>query len=448
MLLEPSPPAGFLGSLSGGLAPLRDPRYRWWFLSQLLSSAGTSTQGVGQAWLVIGLGGGSVALAVVTGALFLPALLFGAPLGALSDRYAPGRLLLVTQSAQLTLATLSCVLAATGAVNVPTLAVVALVMGCAGAVDAPARQLFVFALAGEGRVSSVISLNEISLNASRVLGPALGGAALTLSGVWLCFAFNAATFVPTLVFLLRNPDLRAPRPRATTGRRVDLRAGLRFVWTHGAVRTAVLLAVCSGAVINLNVTMPLIATDEFRASGGVFGLMMMCFGAGAVPGALLSAARPARPGAREVALLALATGTAATLCALAPTLPLLFAGLGLVGMTSILFIARANTLVLLSTDTSMRGQVMGVWAAAMPGMSPVTSLGVGFLTDHQGPRTGYGATGVLMGLVALAGLSAAVRRGRRAAAPLTPAPPTPAPLTPRPGVPAPRRGPGAPRRRR
>ncbi len=50
------------------------------------------------------------------------------------------------------------------------------------AVDGPARQIYVLDLVGEERLAGAVSLYEVILNLSRVLGPALGGVLLAISG--------------------------------------------------------------------------------------------------------------------------------------------------------------------------------------------------------------------------------------------------------------------------
>jgi hypothetical protein len=79
-------------------------------------------------------------------------------------------------------------------------------------------------------------------------------------------------------------------------------------------------------------------------------------------------------------------------------------------MVSIWFIARANALVLLSADASMRGRVMGVWSMALPGMNPVTGLIVGASADAWGPRAAYAGVGVAAIATAAAGWRALRRR--------------------------------------
>jgi hypothetical protein len=57
----------------------------------------------------------------------------------------------------------------------------------------------------------------------------------------------------------------------------------------------------------------------------------------------------------------------------------------------------------LDADPAMRGRVMGVWTMALPGMSPVTSLIAGGITEWLGPQTGFAASGVAVLITVAAG---------------------------------------------
>src|SRR5207245_11465955 len=77
---------------------LRIRNYRLYFIGQTISMSGTWMQSVAQAWLVLKLAGGGVALGVVTALQFLPMLLAGPWGGVLADRVDTRRLVAITQA--------------------------------------------------------------------------------------------------------------------------------------------------------------------------------------------------------------------------------------------------------------------------------------------------------------------------------------------------------------
>ncbi|WP_069467567.1 MFS transporter, partial [Actinacidiphila rubida] len=303
--------------LRPALASLREPVFRQWFLSQILSSSGSMTQGVALSWLVLRLTGSGVALGLMTSCTFLPLFLVGPFAGRLVDRVGPRRVLVWTQILLAALSLLVALLAATGTARIWMLYATAAVTGLVSSPDATARQVYVVELVGTERVTSAVALNEVVLNASRVLGPALGGAVLGTAGVAWCCVLNALSFLPPLAVVLRHRPATA-REQAAPGPGESKAGGLRYAWRDPAIRACLMLAAASGMLFNLNVPVPLLATGVLHLGGAGFGLMMATFGLGSIPGAVLAAAGPATPQGRTVALLAAATGLAVLGTAYAP----------------------------------------------------------------------------------------------------------------------------------
>ncbi|HEY1367257.1 MAG TPA: MFS transporter, partial [Gaiellaceae bacterium] len=224
-------------------ASLRIPSFRWWFGAQILSGSGGMAQMVGQAWLVLHvLHGGGLALGALSAATFAPVLVGGAWAGSWLQSHDVRRALIGTQIGAAVIFTSTGVLVATGVVELWMVFVLALAGGCVQAVDQPGRQLYVVNLVGRERIASAVGLYEVILNASRLLGPALGGVVLAVFGVAACFFFNAASFLPALLVLLhfrprRESDAARPR-RSRTGE--ALREGLAYVRRTPAVAACIL----------------------------------------------------------------------------------------------------------------------------------------------------------------------------------------------------------------
>jgi predicted MFS family arabinose efflux permease len=258
-------------------------------------------------------------------------------------------------------------------------------------------------LVGPERVTGAVSLYEVILNLSRVLGPAVGGVLLAASGPSACVLVNAITFAAPLAVLLWYRPTGGARAHdlgdATAGR-PSAREGARYAWAHPLLRACLLLAAASTVLFSPTLFFPLLATRDFHLGGSGYGLLLALFGVGALPGALL-AARQA-PTGEHVRTLAVLTGAVVVLSALAPDLPILYIGIIATGMCSIWMIAAANTLVQLRTAPELRGRVMGAWSVALPGMLPITALIAGAVADQYGTRVSYAAAGVIIALVGFA----------------------------------------------
>jgi MFS family permease len=393
-------------SLRRSFTSLESPRFRGWFISQVLSASGTMTQSVATAWLLLRLTGSSVDLGLMSTCTFLPVLVLGPHAGALVDRVDRRKLLIATQISLCALSAAAAAIVASGVVQAWMLFLIGALTGTVTAPDSTARQVYVVDLVGAGRLASAVSLNEVVLNTSRIVGPALGGALLATVGIAACYAVNAGSYVIPLFVLLTHKSVDPANPR-TTGRAgrpaVSLRDAARYAWRHGPIRVSLFLAAASGLLFNLGVSLPVLATRVFHLGGGGYGLMMSSFGIGALPGALLAAAWAGHPTGRRVGWLALATAACVLGTAFSPVLWLTIAGLAMVGCLSIWFIAAANTLVQITSAPGMRGRVMGLWTMALPGMSPVNSPLAGLVTQDIGAREGFALSGLALTLVATIG---------------------------------------------
>ena len=400
------PPRG----LRRTVASLADPAFRNWFLAQILSASGSMAQGVAMAWLMLGLTGSGVDLGLLTTCSFLPVTLTGSWAGALVDRIDRRRLLITTQILFTVLSVLLGVLTAGGVVRVWMLFAFTVAFGLVNAADGPARQVYVLDLVGAGRLANAVGLNEVVLNTSRVLGPAVGGVLLATAGASACFFFNAATFLPPLVVLLTYRSATASAASgpgaAPPSRAGQVRDGLRYAWGTPTIRICLFMAAASGMLFSLGASLPLLATKAFHLGGGGYGLLMAVFGGGAVLGAVCAASTGAPPSPRAVRILAVLTGLSIIATAAAPGVTPAIAGFATTGCLSIWFISRTNTLVQLRAKPSMQGRVMGIWTMALPGATPLTSPLVGWVAGSIGPREGFGLAGIA--LLACAGA------GRRA----------------------------------
>jgi MFS family permease len=359
------------------------------------------TQTVAASWLVLRLTGSAVDLALLTALTVGPSLLLGGWRGSLADRHERRRVLLVTQSVFTVVGLTFAACAAAGVASVPVIFVLTGLTGITWAIDSPARQVLVLDLVGPARLASAISLYEVVINLSRIIGPAVGGLLLTLSGPTACFLVNALSYLPALAILShRLPRQPQPGPHQSPG----VRAGLRYAWSVPAIRGCLVMAACAGVIFSNSVLLPPLAVRVFHLGAGGYSLLLACFGLGALPGALLAAARAATAGMGRVIMLAVATSAALAIVAVAPSPWLACAGMAVVGFTSIWFVASANTLVQLRADPALRGRVMGVWTMAMPGLAPVAALLVGLLVDASGARAGFAAVGLALTGSAVAAL--------------------------------------------
>ncbi len=309
-------------------------------------------QSVAQAWLVLHLTGSGVDLGIVVGLQFLPMLLFGPFGGLVADRVDKRRLLFATQTAGGLLALVLGILVVTGtpcssgrSTSSPRF------LGVVNLFDNPARQSFVIEMVGRDDLPNAVSLNSVVMNASRVIGPAIGGIIITLFGLSVCFFVNAASYVAVVIGLamMRVAELRPTEPVARgPGGRFARGSGTCGGPRHSGTRCSP-VALIGIFVYNFTVTLALLAKVTFGGGAGAYSLLTSCMGIGAVVGGLFAAHR-ARPTPRLLQVLALALGALLALVALSPTLLVACLSIVAMGAASIGFIATANATLQLTAE--------------------------------------------------------------------------------------------------
>jgi hypothetical protein len=431
--------SGSAGAFTGGrtFASLREHRnYRLYFFGQLLSMTGTWLQSAAMAWLVLELTHSAFAVGLLAFWQFGPYAVLGLFGGALSDRL-DHRTTLV--AAQVALGLCSGVMAVLTLAHVVTLEetyAVAALRGLVLVLNNPSRQAFIFQMVGRKELPNAIALNSSVANATRIIGPGIGGLLIAAFGVGICFSIDAVSYAAVVVALLmmRVGELM---PIEHRGRPTMLRSigeGLNYVWRTPALLLALsaFLVICVVS-INFSVLLPLLASQTLLAGAQVYGLLTACFGAGALAGALISAWLGR---ATWGILLVSAAGFGLGEIILAPQRTIIGAILLLVatGICYTLYTSNTNSLVQLSTPGYLQGRVAGLYSYVFAGSSPLGALLAGGLAERGGTNLAFLVAGGVALASAIAAAALFSRGGGRGtyvaparSTPVVPQPPRPQP---------------------
>ena len=101
------------------------------------------------------------------------------------------------------------------------------VVGLAQAFGGPAYQALIPTLVAPKDLANAIALNSIQFNLARVIGPMLGGIALTSMGAAWCFTFNGISFVAVIISLLLLP-VRPLAAKTGASMLTSIKEGLQF----------------------------------------------------------------------------------------------------------------------------------------------------------------------------------------------------------------------------
>lgn len=382
--------------------------YRLYFSGQFLSQIGTWLQSAAMAWLVLELTHSAFAVGVLTFCQFGPYLVLGLLGGALSDRLDHRKILIITQVALAICSAIMAVLTLLQVVTVWEACVVAAMRGVILVMNNPSRQAFIFQMVGRDELSNAIALNSSVANATRIIGPGLGGLLIAAFGVGICFSIDALSYVAVVVAMLAmHVDELLPgehRGKPSLWRGVS--EGLVYVFQNASIWVALVmfLFICT-ASINFNVLLPLIASNTLHAGAQIYGLLTACFGAGALIGALISASVGR---ARWSILLLGALGFGACEVVLALQSSVVGATLLLVatGVFYTVYTSNTNTIVQLAAPGYLQGRVAGLYSYIFSGSNAPGSLLAGGLADVGGTRLAF----LVAGGTALAGAAFGLSR--------------------------------------
>jgi MFS family permease len=370
--------------------------YRLFFTGQLVSLSGSWMQNVALAWLIVELTSSPLALGVLAFCRFVPFTLLGLVAGVVTDRLDNRRLLIATQLSSMSVSVALALLAFSGDAQAWMAYVLALLGGTAMVFDAPARHSLTFQMVGRDELPNAVALNASLFNAARVTGPAIGGAVIAAVGVAWCFALNAVSFlaVLTALLLMRVQELHAPE---RSGKKPTLwagtREGLRYAWNERRIRIVILITTVIATIgFNFHVLVPVLASHTLHAGPEVFGLISACFGAGALVGALMSAAI-ARGSFRNLFLGTV--GMSGLLLVLAPVRNEWLAGglLFLIGICFIFWTSNSQSILQLTVPDALRGRVLGIYLFAFAGLAPAGSLLAGWLAEVGGTELAFAVAG-------------------------------------------------------
>jgi MFS family permease len=393
--------------------------YRLFFSGQIVSVVGTWMQNTALAWFIVDLTHSPVAVGFLAFCRFVPFSVFGLPSGVIADRFDNRRMMMITQAFAMLISIALAGLAFSGHATAWEAYVLAALGGIALVFDAPARHALTFRMVGRDELPNAVALNASLFNASRVIGPAIAGVLIAVTSVGVCFAINAVSFLAVLagLALMRKDELFPVARGARQTMVAGVAEGLRYARNTPKIRAVLLMTLVVSTVgFNFHVLVPVLAADTLHVGATTFGLLSAAFGAGALLGALASAALArasfkalvAGTGGFSVTLLALAPQTTVIACAV-----LLF----VTGIAFTMWTSNSQSILQLTTPDHLRGRVLSLYLLAFAGAAPLGGLLSGWLAEVGGTELAFTVAGVA-GLAMTAFGLRTLREGRFAPSPV------------------------------
>lgn len=278
---------------------LRD--FRLLFIGVSTSLLGDQFALIATPWLVLQLTNDPLALGLVLALEGIPRALFMLFGGAITDRFSPRVIMLITDIVRLVLVLCMALAVVGGFIQMWMVYAFGLGFGLVAGFALPAGNSILPMLVKEEDLQAGNSLVMGVEQAVGFIGPVIAGVIIgtfteSLVGVGLAFGIDALTFVISAITLLLMRGGGSRQPRATSQEPIwnAIGDGIKHVWEDQALRLIFLII----AAINFLFVGPILVgipvlADQRLAEGSVaFGLLMSGFAGGNLGGFLLAGALP------------------------------------------------------------------------------------------------------------------------------------------------------------
>lgn len=367
--------------------PLRERSFRVVWIGESVSMLGDQFYLIALPWLTLELTGSTLALGLVLMAAAIPRALLMLVGGAVSDRVAPQRVMLISSAARAVLVGSLALLVWTDAVELWHLYLLGAAFGAADAFFQPAALALIPHVVKEERLEASNALVTGSMAVTGMVGPALAGIAVAVAGSAIGFGIDALTFAFAVVTVAsithRGTSGSSERGAAAPGTLASIGQGLAYAFRDPQIRT-VLLAV---GVINFAVVGPFFVglpalVEGFSGGPADYGIVLSAWGAAALGGALVAGSLgqripisrlvPGTAAAMAVGLVLVAAAPNAWSAAIAAT-PL-GAAVGMLQVSGMAWLQRR-------ADPDMEGRLMSLAMLAIMGLTPASYVVAGAVAE-------------------------------------------------------------------
>ncbi|HVU89225.1 MAG TPA: MFS transporter [Pirellulales bacterium] len=356
-------------------AALRERDFRLFLSGNFLWVLGFKAQTVAVGYEIFQRTGASLALGFVGLVQILPVLALALIAGHAADRFDRRVIILVTLALTV-LASVGLAIVSLSGAHIWVTYVLVSIIGVARGFSQPARASFLPQIVSGDRFPNAITWSTGAFQLAFVLGPALGGILMAISGngsspgkadagsvsgpaiVYVCHAAAAATFFCLLCFIRSRPVTHHGEGLTLA----SLAAGAKFVWSQKVMLGALTLDLFAVLLGGATALLPIYASDEILDVGKIgLGWMEAAPALGAVLMTFIMAHRPPMGHAGRTMLLSVAGfGVATIVFGFSRWFPLSLAMLFLAGALDNISVVIRHTLVQLLTPDAMRGRVTAI----------------------------------------------------------------------------------------
>jgi quinol monooxygenase YgiN/Na+/melibiose symporter-like transporter len=384
------------------LGPLRHGRFRSLWLAGVGSNVGASIHMVAASWLMTDLSPSPLMVSLVQFSMSLPLFVLALPAGALADVLNRKHLLIATNLSGLLCAALLAVVGFTGLISPISLLALSLGIGIALALANPVWQTMMTEMVPARQIVSAASLNSLSLNLSRSVGPIVGGVIVaSVLGPPLAFLLNALSFVVLLAVLMATPS-----PQQAMAMRAErflgaIKAGLRYA-RHSRPLAAVMIRTVGFVVFAACLwgLMPIVARTQLGLGAKGYGFLLAALGLGAVTAAFTLPPLRRRFSPQQIVTVAtLGYGAGLLGVALVPGAIAAFVSVFVCGACWLTMVTSLNSSAQTNAPAWVRGRALACYLSVFFGSFSLGLIVFGWLAGSKAAQVMAGVVSDVWGVV-------------------------------------------------
>ena len=284
--------------------------------------------------------------------------------GYIADRFPRQRVMLLVQAANIatTGAMLGLMLYGLDSLQTWHIFVAALIQGTTKAIEDPSRRTGIFDIVGRDRLVNAMSLDVISQNVGKMIGPVIGGLLIQFSGYPVAYMFLLFVHLDNLLLIsrLRIPEtgLRAAMPPIWQG----LSDSFGFAWkSRMLVGMLSITIVMNALAFPLQQFIPAVGQELLGVGPALVGALVAADGFGHLVGAgVVASTRRVRYHGRYFTYGSIVVLLASSAYVWSPWYAGAFALLFVSGLGQAGFSTMQSSIMMLVSPPAMRGQMMGL----------------------------------------------------------------------------------------
>jgi MFS family permease len=376
---------------------LRNKDYCYLWTGSLFNKGGQWIQQVTLGWLVWELSGSAMMVGITAGLRSLPFILMGPLGGVVADRVDRRRLLMTVQIVIAAVAVLFAIVVALDWVRVWHAMLFSFIMGCGFAMNMPVRQALIANTVPREELGNAIALNAMAGNASRVIGPALGGVLIVAFGAAGNFLLQAGLFLCMVATIIpMKTPFRDDTSVMKTSVLRSLKEGIQYVWVDKTLFGLMILSfIPSLFVMPIVHILPVFTDTVLHAKANIYGYLVASFGVGGLLATLMLASFGTIIRSGWLGIIAITCATLFVIPLSQSSLPwVAFLLLAAIGFLMMMFRVNNNTLVQMLSPDQLRGRVMSIYHIDLA-LMPLASSVLGIIADVFSTPTAMATSGII-----------------------------------------------------